>query len=468
MPATEDEEVCMRATTNAVTFGATFAGETITPDHPEYDRARTVWNGSFDRRPAVIGRCSSTADVIEVVKFARESGLPLAVRGGGHSLAGLSAVEGGVVLDLSRLQAVEVDPESRIARVEPGVTWGTYDAATQAKGLASTGGLISTTGVSGLTLGGGIGWLMRRRGLACDNLLAAEVVTASGDVLRANASEAPELLWGLRGGGGNFGVVTRFEFRVHPMGPVVGGLALWPIERGREVLRAYRDWAAELPDEFTTMAAVITAPPAAFVPAGLAGRKVVALLGCWCGGEADGIAALAPMRKLGPTADVFGPMPYAGLQSMLDEGAPPGMRNYVRSGYLPDMSDALIDVVLEHGARMPSPFSQLHLHQMGGAVARVGEHDTAFGHRRAAFAYNIVSTWVDRSEDGTHERANRDVVEAMGPFATDGVYVNFLGNEGQDRVRAAYGEQKYARLARLKRELDPGNLFRLNQNIEPA
>lgn len=452
----------------AASFKKRFGGETLTAGDDGYDEARAVWNGSFDKRPAVIARCRTTADVADVIRFARETGMPLAVRAGGHSLAGLSTVDDGIVLDLSSMRGVTVDPDARTARVEPGATWADFDAATQAHGLASTGGLISHTGVAGLTLGGGIGWLMRKYGLSADNLIAAEVVTAGGDVVRTSSSEDPELLWGLRGGGGNFGVVTSFEFRLHPVGPVLGGLMAFPFERGREVMQAYRVWAAELPDEFTTMVVVITAPPAPFVPPELVGQKVVGILGCWCGEPEAGQAALAPLRALGPAFDVFGSMPYAALQGMLDEGAPPRIRSYTRSGYTADLSDGLIDTVLEHGAKMPSPFSQIHFHHMGGAVARVGEEDTAFGNRRAVFAYNINSMWVDPSEDDLHETRNREVATAFGPFSTGGVYVNFLGIEGGARIRAAYGDAKYERLSRLKKVYDPQNLFRLNQNIPPA
>jgi FAD/FMN-containing dehydrogenase len=372
------------------------------------------------------------------------------------------------MLDLSLMRGVNVDPDSRTARVEPGATWADFDAATQARGLASTGGLISHTGVAGLTLGGGIGWLMRKHGLAADNLTAAEVVTASSEVVRASTSEDPELLWALRGGGGNFGVVTSFEFRLHPLGSVLGGVMMFPIDQGREVLRTYRDWAAELPDEFTTVAVVVTAPPAPFVPAELVGTKVVGVAGCWCGEPDAGEEALRRPRELHPPVDVFGPMPYTALQSMLDEGAPAGIRSYTRSGYAAELSDGLIDVALEHGAKMASPFSQIHFHHMGGAVARVADDDTAFGNRRGAYAYNLNSMWMDPSEDEVHESANRAAASAFAPFSTGGVYVNFLSNEGDARVRAAYGDAKYERLAQLKRRLDPENLFRLNQNIAPA
>jgi hypothetical protein len=454
--------------TAVTSFTAGFGGQALAPGDDGYDETRAVWNGSFDKRPAVIARCRTAVEVASVIRFACESGMALAVRSGGHSLAGLSSCDDGIMLDLSLMREVVVDPAARTARVEPGATWADFDAATQAHGLASTGGLISHTGVAGLTLGGGIGWLMRKFGLAADNLIAAEIVTAAGDIVRTSSSEEPELLWGLRGGGGNFGVVTGFEFRVHPVDPVVGGLILFPLDRGGEVLRTYRAWAPELADEFSTLVGVVTAPPAPFVPPELVGRKAVAVVGCWCGEPDAGQAALQPIRDLKPAADVFGPMPYPVLQGLLDEGAPPGRRSYTRSGYTADLGDGMIDAMLEHGAKMPSPFSQIHVHQMGGAVARVGEDDTAFSNRRAAYAYNVNSMWVDPSEDALHESANRELATALAPFATGGVYVNFLGNEGGARIRAAYGDAKFERLARLKRAFDPQNLFRLNQNIPPA
>ena len=449
-------------------FRAGFTGLSLTPGEDGYDEARALWNASFDRRPSVIARCRTTSDVVSVVAFARDSGLPLAVRAGGHSLLGLSSCDEGIMLDLSLMREIIVDPETRTARAQPDATWADFDVATQAHGLAGTGGLISHTGVAGLTLGGGIGWLMRKHGLAADNLTAAEVVTAAGDVVRTSSAEEPELLWGLRGGGGNFGVVTSFEFRVHPLGRVVGGLMAFPLARGREVLRAYRDWAPETPDEFTTMAVVMTAPPAWFVPDHLAEHKLVGVVGCWCGDPEAGNAALGPLRSLAPDVDVFAPMPYPVLQGLLDQGAPPGRRNFARSGYTADLSDRLIDVVVDYGATMPSPFSQIHMHHLGGAVARVGENDTAFAHRRAAYAYNLMSSWEHPCEDDVHEGANRELSTKLAVFSTGGVYVNFLGNEGEARVRAAYGDATYERLARLKKAFDPQNLFRLNQNIRPA
>ena len=445
-------------------FGAHFGGPILTPGEPGYHEARVVWNGTVDTRPGVIARCRTTADVVEAVNVSRAAGVPLAVRGGGHSVAGYCSCDGGVVIDLSGMRRVTVDPSAGVAVAEPGATWADYDAATAVHGLASTGGLISTTGVAGLTLGGGIGWLQRKHGLACDNLRGAQVVTADGDLVEADES----LLWGLRGGGGNFGIVTRFEFDVHPVSTILGGLLLFPLERGDEILRAFRDWAVEAPDEASMLAAINTAPPEPFVPESLVGRKVVALLGCWCGDLDDGAAALAPLRDLGPAVDLFGPMPYPALQGMLDAGAPYGLRNYFRGGYVADLRDDVIAAALDHGARLPSPMSQIHFHQMGGAVGRLGTSTSSFSGRAAGYTYNLIGTWTEPAEDDVHIASVRAISEAFAPLSLPGAYVNFTPDGDADPVRAAYGDEIYGRLARLKREYDPHNLFRRNQNVLPA
>jgi FAD/FMN-containing dehydrogenase len=455
----------------ARSFATHFTGTAIVPDDERYDTLRAVWNATVEARPVLIAECRTLEDIVAAVNLTRESGVPFAVRGGGHSVAGLSTCDGGVVIDLSPMRAVAVDSKRGVATAEPGATWGDYDAATGQHGLASTGGLISTTGVAGLTLGGGIGWLQRKHGLACDNLIGAELVTADGATVRASQSERPDLLWGLRGGGGNFGIVSRFEFSLHPVTTVLGGLMLFPIDQGPEVLRTFRDWAANLPDEGSTLAAVLTAPPEPFVPSHLVGRKSVAILGCWCGDLDDGATALEPLRRLKPAADVFGPMPYPELQRMLDAGAPAGLRNYFRGGYLSELTDDVIDVVLEEGAAMPSPMSAIHLHQMGGAVGRVSVDATAFSGRASSYTYNLVSTWSDAAEDTIHIDANRRSAAALAPLSLPSTYVNFLTDALGDTdipVRAAYGDDVYDRLARLKREFDPTNLFRANHNVRPA
>ena len=448
----------------AAVFGTHFTGEVITPSDSGYDAAREVWNGMVQRRPAVIARCHTVADIVSAVALCRDAGVNPAIRAGGHSVAGLSTGD-GVVIDLTAMRRVDIDPEARRARVQPGATWHDLDAAGAPHGLATTGGLISTTGVAGLTLGGGIGWLQRRHGLACDNLVAADVVTAAGDVVHADATENPELLWALRGGGGNFGVVANLELTLHPVATVYSGLMLWPFDRARDVLTAFRSWAADLGDDGSMLISIMTAPPEPFVPAELVGQRAIALLGCWCGDLDEGAAAVQPMRELAPTVDLFGPMPYPALQSMLDAGAPFGLRNYFRTGFLDDLGDPVIDVLVEHGVAMPSPMSQIHVHQMGGAVAR-GE--SAFTNRDAAFTYNLISTWIEPGEDDVHTAANRAVATALAPLSAGGAYVNFLASTDADAARSAYGPDIYERLAQVKRELDPDNLFRVNQNVLPG
>jgi FAD/FMN-containing dehydrogenase len=445
-----------------------FAGTVVTPTDASYDGDRAVWNGTVDARPALIAQCHSTDDIVAAVNLVRNAGCTFAVRAGGHSVAGLSTCDGGVVIDLSHMRGVTVDADLRAATVEPGATWADFDSATAAHGMASTGGLISSTGVAGLTLGGGIGWLQRKYGLACDNLVAADVVTADGAVIRVSEADHAGLLWGLRGGGGNFGVVATFEFALHPVSTVLGGLMLFPLDSGKQVLQAFREWAANAPDEATMLAAIMTAPPEPFVPPDLVGRKAVAIVGCWCGDLDAGQAAIEPLRQLGPAVDLFGPMPYPALQGMLDAGSPQGLRNYFRGGFASDLDDELIDVALEHGARMPSPMSAIHLHQMGGAVGRVAADATAFSGRDAGYTYNVVSTWVDPGEDATHIAANRELSAARAPLSKDGSYVNFLPDAGGGEARAAYGDELYLRLARLKREYDSANLFNRNQNVRPA
>jgi FAD/FMN-containing dehydrogenase len=455
-------------TTTSDALGASFrdgfAGTIITPHDAEYETARVVWNGTVLSRPAVIARCHTVEDVVAAVNVTRAAGVPLAVRAGGHSVAGSSSCEAGVVIDLTAMRAVDVDPLGQVAVVQPGATWADFDGAAAVHGLASTGGLISTTGVAGLTLGGGIGWLQRKYGLACDNLRAAQLVTADGELVEADES----LMWGLRGGGGNFGVVTRLEFDLHPVSTVLGGLLMFGFERGEQVLRTFRDWAVGAPDEASLLAAIMTAPPEPFVPAELVGQKVVALVGCWCGPVEAGEAALAPLRALGPVVDLFGPMPYTVLQTMLDGGAPYGLRSYFRGGYLAELSDEVIGAALNQGARMTSPMSQIHFHQMGGAVRRVGSSTSSFSGRAAGYTYNLIGTWADEAEDVAHIAAVRAAADTLASLSLAGSYVNFAGDADPARVRAAYGDEIYDRLARLKREYDPANLFRRNQNVRPA
>jgi FAD/FMN-containing dehydrogenase len=442
----------------APAVGSTLGGTVIRRGDPTYDQARRVWNGMVDRSPAIIVRCSSTADVVSAVNHARDNGLVLAVRGGGHNAGGLALCDDGLVIDLSGMRAVTVDPDRRTARAQGGALWRDFDAATHPHGLATTGGLISTTGVGGLTLGGGLGWLMRQHGLACDNVTAVEIVTADGAVRRASATENTDLFWGIRGGGGNFGVVTSFEFRLHPVRTLYGGMLVYPGPRAPEVLRRYRDVAMSAPDELTVFAALMTAPD---------GMPITAVLTAYNGPVSAGEAALKPLRDLGPVADQVTEMPYPALQSMLDEGFPSGLQVYWRSDFLESLPDDAIDALCERFNAITSPLSALLIEQFGGAVARVPAEETAFAQRDALFNLAVISRWTDPATAETHIGWARKSSESARPFASGGVYVNYLGAEGADRVRAAYGA-KYDRLVALKQKYDPTNLFRTNQNIQPG
>ena len=458
------------ARTNTRPAGEGLQGEVIRPGDAGYDAARKVWNGMFDRRPALITRCANVDDVRAAVRYARANRLSAAVRGGGHSFSGQSAIEGGLLIDLSGLKAIEVDVVGGTARAQGGVLWGEFDKATQAHGLATTGGLVSTTGIAGLTLGGGIGWLMRKHGLTIDNLLSVELVTADGEVLRASASENADLFWGVRGGGGNFGIVTSFEYQLHPLGPIImGGLALYPAAQARDVLRFYREWTPTLPDALSTMAAFLTAPPLPFIPAPLHGTPVIAIIACHAGSVEEGLELVKPLKSFGPPAvDLLGPMPYVALQGMFDEGAPHGWQYYAKAEYLQGLDDATIETFVAHAAQMESPLSAIHIHQLGGAVARVGDAETAFGKRGAPYLMNIPTAWIDPAESERHTRWARGLWSAMQPHSYGGAYLNFLGDEGAERVRAAYGAAKYDRLVALKNRYDPTNFFRFNQNIAPT
>lgn len=440
-----------------------FGGDLIGPAHDGYEEYRRVWNGMVDKHPALIARCRTRDDVVRVVNFSRERGVLLAVRGGGHSFAGFSTCDDGLVLDLSPMQAVEVDPDRRVARAEGGVTWGVFDSATHIYGLACTGGLISTTGIAGLTLGGGIGWLQRRCGLACDNLLSVELVTAAGETVRASETENAELFWGVRGGGGNFGVVTSFEYRLHPISTVVGGLLLFPADRAGEVMRFYREFVRDCPDELTTWLSMITAPAADFVPEALRGKSALAVLACHCGDHSDAEQALGPLRALKPSADLIETTPYPALQCMLDDDLPKGVRCYLKAGYTADLTDQLIDTITGHVEAVPSAASTFDFHHMGGAIARVADDATAFGDRRSPFCFNIVGVWNDANRDSINRDWVRAFASALEPFGTGSVYVNFTAEPGT--VTAAYGADKLSRLRALKSQYDPTNLFQLNQNI---
>jgi FAD/FMN-containing dehydrogenase len=450
-------------------FKANLRGELIRPEDSGYDAARKVWNGMIDKHPALIVLCTGVADVISAVNFARTNKLLVAVRGGGHGVAGNAVCDGGIVIDLSRMKGMRVDPTARTARAQTGLTWGEFDRETQAFGLAITGGLVSTTGIAGFTLGGGLGWLMRKHGLTCDNLLSADIVTADGRFLTASKTENADLFWGVRGGGGNFGIATSFEYRLHPVGKVIGGLSLYPAEKAREVLHFYREYLTTVPENLTSIVFFLKAPPAPFIPENLHGAPVVGFAVCYAGSIEEGERVVRPLKEFGPPAvDLINPMPYTALQSMLDAGAPPGLQNYWKSEYLKGLSDDAIDTIVDHSARMQSPLSQVHVQHMQGAVSCVGADETPFGNRDAAYVLNIVGMWSDPKESETHTRWTREFFATMESFSTGGVYVNFLGNEGEKRVTAAYGQANYERLVALKNKYDPTNFFSLNQNIKPG
>ena len=440
-------------------FRTRLRGKLLGPGDDSYDAVRTVWNAMIDRRPALIARCVGAADVIAAVCFAREHDLLVSVRGGGHSVAGLSVCDGGLMIDLSPMKGIRVDPVAGTARAEPGVLWAEFDREAQAFGLATTGGVVSTTGVAGLTLGGGQGFLAGKYGFSCDNLLSADIVTADGYLLRASADENADLFWGLRGGGGNFGVVTSFEYRVHAVGQVLGGMIIHPIDRATDVLRFYREFTDSEPDELTTYAALLTAPD---------GNPVVALVACYAGALDEGERIVAPLRAFGPPiADTMAPMPYADFQMLLTEGFPYGRQNYWKAALAREVTDGAIETIIEHSGRAPSPFSTFVLADTHGAYSRVGTSDTAYSHRDTLYDFLIMANWSDPTESDRNIRWARDFFAAVQPHVPRAVYVNDLGEEGEERVREAYGAN-YARLAELKKQYDPTNFFRLNQNIQPA
>jgi FAD/FMN-containing dehydrogenase len=447
-----------------------FRGRLIGAGHADYDLARAVWNGAIDRRPRLIARCLGAADVVAAVRFGRERGLEIAIRGGGHNVAGTAVCDGGLVIDLSAMRAVRVDPAGRRAWVQGGALWGDVDQETQAHGLATTGGIVSHTGVAGLTLGGGVGWLMRKHGLTVDNLLAADVVTADGERLRASEDEHPDLFWALRGGGGNFGVVTSFEFRLHAVGPtILAGPILWDASEAREVLRFYRDFVREAPDELGTVVRFGTAPPLPVIPEALHWRPVLMLGTCYAGPIEDGERALRPLRKFRlPLLDLVGPTAYSGFQGALDSTVVHGWSYYWKSTHLPELGDELIDVIAEHAFSCSSPRSYVALFHLQGAVSRVAEARTAFGNRQASHAITLDSVWRPGEDFGERDTAwTRRCFAALGRFRA-GVYVNFLGgDEAPDRVREAYGASVYDRLVEVKSTYDPENVFHHNQNIRP-
>ena len=450
---------------------AAVGGEVVTPGDADYEEARRVWNGMIDCHPAVIVRCASTDDVATAVNFGRDHDLLVSVRGGSHSTPGYSTCDDGIVIDLGPMNRVTVDPDSRTARVQGGATWADMDAATQEHGLALTGGRVSDTGVGGLALGSGSGWLERMYGVTCESMLSAEVVTAAGKVVEASADANPDLLWGLRGGGGNFGAVTEFEFRIHPVGPIVmGGMLVYPRERAGEVLRFYRDFIEKAPAEVGGGAALITAPPEEFVPEQLRGQPAMGIVFIYVGSIEDGDAAVRPLREgTNPVVDLVQPMPYVALQQMLDAGNPTGVREYFKVDWLNELPDEAIDLAVEQAERLPAPFGQLILAPQGGAMGRTNGSDGALNAPDAPWAYFCLSMWMDPSEDDQNRDWARGFAEAMRAYEVGTPYPNFIAaDEGSARLRSSYGPEKYERLLALKRQWDPDNLFRLNQNIDPG
>ncbi len=447
-----------------------FQGELILPGDPQYDTARTVFNAAIDRRPALIARCAGPRDVIQAIEFAREENLPLAVRGTGHNVAGYAVCDDGLVIDLSTMKAVEVDVGSRTVHAEGGCTWGEVNDALQPYGLAATGGFVSITGVSGLTLGGGLGWLVRKHGLALDNLLSAQVVLADGRVVTASADENEDLFWAIRGGGGNFGVVTSFVFQAHPVGTVLAGIVLHPAAAAPGAIRRWRDLEAGAPDESTQGALLFHFPDDASAPEPLRGTAVVGLGGVFAGPLEDGEKLLGPLREYGaPLADTFQPMPYNTAQRMADFLWPPGLQNYWKSSYLKTLSDAAIDVVVDFFSRVPSKRTVIVLEHNGdSAWDRVPDSATAFGRRAWPYNFLVTSAWSDPEDAERNISWTRALFAAMRPYAAPGAYVNYLGgDEGAEGLEAAYGA-KLARLAALKAKFDPGNLFHMNPNIVPS
>jgi FAD/FMN-containing dehydrogenase len=448
-----------------------FQGRLIGADHAHYDIARALWNGAIDRRPRLIAQCIGTADVVAAVRFAREHDLEIAIRGGGHNVAGTAVCDDGIVIDLSTMRGVRVDPAERKAWVQGGALWGDVDRETQPHGLAATGGIVSHTGVAGLTLGGGVGWLMRKHGLTVDNLVAADVVTADGERLRASESDHSDLFWALRGGGGNFGVVTSFEFRLHPVGPtVLAGPILWDAAQAVDILRFYRDFVRDAPDELGTVVRFGAAPPLPDIPGDLHWRPVVMIGTCYAGPIEEGERALGPLRTFPtPLLDLAGPTPYVGFQSALDSTVAHGWNYYWKSTHLPELRDDLIDVIAEHAFCCSSPRSYVAMFHLQGAVSRVAEGMTAFGNRQASHAITLDGVWRPGESFGERDIAwTKRFFGALGRYR-EGVYVNFLGgDEEPGRVREAYGSAIYQRLLEVKARYDPDNVFHHNQNIRRA
>ena len=440
-------------------FRTGFRGEVIRPGDPAYDTARRIWNVSIDKRPGIIARCSNVADVVDAVDFARENELLVAVRGGGHNVGGRALCDDGMVIDLSRMKGIHVDAKNHTARVQAGATLGDVDRETHLYGLAVPAGVVSATGIAGLTLGGGVGWLVRKYGLTCDNVLSFDIVTAEGKLLTANAENNGDLFWALRGGGGNFGVVTSFEYRLHPVSTVLGGMIVYPRDQAMEVLRFYRTFTQSAPEELTAYAGLLHTPD---------GTPAVAVIACYCGDLVGGEYALKPLREFGsPLLDAIQPMPFPRMQSLLDGAFPEGHQNYWKSTFLRELSDEAIGVLVEHANRATSPLTAVVIEYYGGAASRVGVSETAFAHRDAQYDVGILTQWTDPEELQRHVEWTRGVADALRPYSSGAYLLNFLDEEGDDTIRAAFGEN-YRRLVEVKNKYDPTNFFRLNQNIKPT
>jgi FAD/FMN-containing dehydrogenase len=447
-----------------------FGGAILRSGDAEYDAARAVFNGMFDRRPALIARCGGVADVLAAVRFAADNDLEVAVRGGGHGVPGYACVDDGIVIDLRDMNGVWVDPSTQTARAQGGTTWGRFDRETQAFGLATTGGRITTTGLGGLTLGSGSGWLERKFGWTLDNLLSVDMVTAGGEVVRASETENAELFWGLRGGGGNFGIVTSFEFRLHEVGPIVlGGMLLHRREKAPQLLRDWRDFMRSAPDEVGSGFAFLTAPPLEFVPEELRGRPACGIVFLYAGPAEEGEEAAQGLRSLAEAdVDLVMPMPYTVVQQLLDAPNPPGRPQYWKSDNVRELTDAAVETLTDHANRVTSPFTVVILEAKGGAIPRVPEDAMAIGGRDAEFAFYGISQWEDPADEERQLAWAAEFGKAMEPFGSRNAALNFVMDEGQERVQSTYGAEKYARLVALKDEYDPGNLFRRNQNVRPS
>ncbi len=443
-------------------------GEVVLPGDKRYDEARRVYNAMIDRRPAAVVRCSGVADVIAAVKAARADGLSVSVRGGGHSVPGFGTADGALVVDLGRMRGVRVDPGAGTARAEGGCTWGDFNHATHAFGLATTGGIISTTGIAGLTLGGGIGYLTRGKGLSLDNLVSADVVLADGSFVTASEKDHADLFWALRGGGGNFGVVTSFEYRLHPVASVVAGPMFFEVEDAAQVMRAYDRYITNAPRELGAFFAWQIAPPLPFIPEDRHGDTFCVLVACWAGPPGQAKKAIAPLRDAAPVvAEHVGPMPYPALNSAFDGLVPPGLQHYWKAVFAKELTDGAIEAHLKHGPKVPAVNSTVHIYPINGAVTDVAPDATAFGHRDAKYATVIAGMWPDPSQNDANIRWVRDYYAALAPHSEEGGYVNFAGTDDGDRVRANYG-RGYERLRKVKAKYDPGNVFRHNQNVTPA